>query len=122
MNKTLCRAHVSPMEMCTNPSSYKDGSTLPLHMPNLIMNQNTYFAIHLSLYSIIDQMWDRLIYHVLFSNIKLPRASNVPTRKWTEITGETFVIHMRLQVAFKDIKVGELLSTQIAGEVFIMSP
>ena len=44
--------------MCTNPSRDRDGSILPTLMPNLIMYQNTCFAIQALLYSTLDQKWD----------------------------------------------------------------
>ena len=57
-NVIFCKAHPSPIGMCTNPSRDRDGSILPTLMPNLIMYQNTCFAIQASLYSTLEQKWD----------------------------------------------------------------
>ena len=57
-NVIFCKAHPSPIGMCTNPSRDRDGSILPTLMPNLIMYQNTCFAIQALLYSTLDQKWD----------------------------------------------------------------
>ena len=49
--------------MCTNPSRDRDGSILPTLMLNLVMYQNTCFAIQASPYSTLDQRWDGSIRH-----------------------------------------------------------
>ena len=54
----FCKAHPSPIGICTNPSRDMDGSTLPTPVPNLIKYQNTCFAIQALLYSNLDQKWD----------------------------------------------------------------
>merc|ERR1711872_167532 len=39
-------------------------------MPNLIMYQNTCFAIQALVYSTLDQKWDGSIYHGLITSVK----------------------------------------------------
>ena len=64
-NVIFCKAHPSPIGMCTNPSRDKDDSIFPTLMPNLIMYQNTCFAIQASLYSTLYQKWNGSMRHVV---------------------------------------------------------
>ena len=65
-NVIFCKAPSLPIGMCKNPSRDRDGSALPTLVLNLIIYQNTYFAIQASLYSKLDQMWDGSTSHPTF--------------------------------------------------------
>ena len=54
---------------CEKAQIWIQPALLPIHMPNLIMYQNTCFAIQASMYSTLDQKWDGSIEHLVKPSI-----------------------------------------------------